>query len=170
MLFFALLIFFAVEFYDKLNKEQIPLKLKYQIDQTLWLQATLFLFTLASIALTFFSDVSLLITLPFIIIGLVSSLVSIQWRAKYKKVLKESKAIFTNPLMSYLYSGSNDAVGTIQLALAMQKAEINAVVGRVSDVSLHVNKNAVDTSKQNEQVSQDSVSYTHLTLPTIYSV
>ena len=140
--------------YKKLNKGETPTQLKFQIDQTLWIQAVLFLFTLASLALTITSDLSMAITLPFLLLGVLSSLVSLNWRAKYKKILKEADNVFSNPLMSYLYSGHNDAVGTLELALAMRKAEINAVVGRVSDVSLHVSKSAATVADQNIQVSQ----------------
>lgn len=144
----------ATNLYKKLNKGETPIQLKFQIDQTLWIQAVLFLFTLASLALTLQSDLDLLVTLPFLILGVLSSMVSLNWRAKYKTILKESDDVFSNPLMSYLYSGHNDAVGTVQLALAMRKAEINAVVGRVTDVSLHVSKSAATVADQNIQVSQ----------------
>ena len=144
----------ATDIYAKLNKGETPIRLQYQIDQTLWFQSVLFLFTFASLALTIFSELSLLATLPFLIIGLFSSILSIRWRQKYKKVLNEAKDTFENPLMSYLYSGNNDAIGTVQLALAMRKAEVNAVVGRVTDVSIQVSKNGTIASEQSEQVSQ----------------
>lgn len=55
--------------------------------------------------------------------------------------------------MSYLYSGTNDAIGKVHLALAMRKAEVNAVVGRVSDVSINVRANGAITAAQSELVS-----------------
>jgi PAS domain S-box-containing protein len=144
----------ADKLYLALNKGKCPIKIKYQIDQTLWFQSVLFLFTLASFALMFITELSILITTPFLLIGFTSSVISLRWRKKYKRVLKNAKDVFDNPLMSYLYSGNNDAIGSIQLALSMRKAEINTVVGRVSDVSLHVNKSAAGASEQSNQVSQ----------------
>lgn len=144
----------ADNLYAKLNEGETPSKLKYQTDQTLWLQSVLFVFTLASLALTFMSELSLFLTLPFLAIGLFSSILSLSWRKKYLKVLKDADDVFTNPLMSYLYSGNNDAIGTVQLALAMRKAEINAVVGRVTDVSLQVSENGATASDQSNYVSQ----------------
>lgn len=144
----------AEDLYAKLNKGEIPVRIKYQIDQTLWLQSVLFLFTLASLALTAFSDLNLILTLPFLFIGVCSSILSLRWRKKYKRVLAEAKDTFSNPLMSYLYTGNNDAIGTVQLALAMRKAEINSVVGRVTDVSIQVSENAISASDQSEQVTQ----------------
>ena len=142
------------DLYKKINKGETPWKLKFQIDQTLWIQFILFLFTLASLALTISSELSPFITLPFVLIGVFSSLLSLSWRGKYKKVLKEADDVFSNPLMSLLYSGHNDAIGTVQLALAMRKAEINAVVGRVTDVSLSVCESAATVADQNSQVAQ----------------
>jgi PAS domain S-box-containing protein len=144
----------ADKLYLALNQGKFPIKIKYQIDQTLWFQCVLFLFTLASFTLIFITELSLLITTPFLLIGLISSIISLSWRKKYKRVLKNAKEVFDNPLMSYLYSGNNDAIGSIQLALSMRKAEINAVVGRVSDVSLHVNRSAAGASEQSNQVAQ----------------
>jgi len=144
----------ADDLYEKLNKGETPVRIKYQIDQTLWFQSVLFLFTFASLALTVFSELNLLLTIPFLLIGIFSSVVSLRWRKKYQRVLAEAKDTFSNPLMSYLYSGNNDAIGTVQLALAMRKSEINAVVGRVTDVSIQVSENAVTASDQSEKVSQ----------------
>jgi methyl-accepting chemotaxis protein len=144
----------AENLYKKMNKGETPWSLKFQIDQTLWIQCILFLFTLASLALTISSELSPFITLPFTLIGVFSSLLFLSWRGKYKNILKEADDVFSNPLMSLLYSGHNDAIGTVQLALAMRKAEINAVVGRVTDVSLSVCESAATVADQNNQVAK----------------
>ena len=144
----------AEALYPKLNKGQTPRQVKYETDQTLWFQLILILFTVASITLTALSDLNLFFTLPFVALSAGSSWLFWCWRKKYQKVLEQAKDTFTNPLMSYLYSGNNDAIGTVELALAMRKAEINAVVGRVSDVSTQVNNSAVAASDQSEQVTQ----------------
>tara|TARA_R110001583_G_scaffold89802_1_gene231323 strand:- start:199 stop:1761 length:1563 start_codon:yes stop_codon:yes gene_type:complete len=144
----------AERLYSKLNKDGMPLELKYQIDQTFWSQLALFIFTLASLTLAITTELSLVVTLPFVLIGMVSSLFSLAWRRKYKKVLKAADDVFSNSFMSYIYSGHNDAIGTVELALAMRKAEINAVVGRVSDVSLHVSDSALTAAEKSNQVSQ----------------
>ena len=143
--------------YAQFNQGKTPTVLKYQVDQTFWVQAVLFLFTLASLALVVASDLNLLITTPFLLIGAVTSIVALRWRKKYQKVLAEAKSVFSNPLMNYLYAGHNDAIGAVELALAMRKAEINAVIGRVTDVSLQVSKNAEIALEQSNQVSQSLV-------------
>ncbi|WP_259396265.1 methyl-accepting chemotaxis protein [Shewanella sp. SG44-6] len=74
------------------------------------------------------------------------------WRTKYSRVVKTAKAVFDNPLMSFIYSGNNDATGIIELALKMRKAELSAVVGRVSDDSEKVTTLAQDSSYCGEDV------------------
>lgn len=144
----------ADSLYKKLDAGKIPIQVKYQIDQTLWFQLSLLFFTFASIGLMVFSELNIFLTAPFVLLGIISSAFSICWRKKYKRVLTEAKSTFSNPLMSYLYSGNNDAIGTVQLALAMRKAEINAVVGRVENVSFDVSENAVTASVQSLQVTE----------------
>jgi aerotaxis receptor len=143
----------ADHLYQQLNNGQTPLALKYKVDQTFWFQSAFILFTLASLALSLFSPLSLVLTLPFVVISLFASFLYMKWRARFMKVRQEALDVFDNPLMSYLYSGRNDAIGAIQLALSMRKAEINAIVGRVSDVSNHVNDDAANASDKSSQVS-----------------
>ncbi|RHW76947.1 PAS domain-containing methyl-accepting chemotaxis protein [Colwellia sp. RSH04] len=144
----------ADNLYSKLNKGETPIRIKYEIDQTLWFQSVLLLLTLASLAFAIHSELNVLITLPFFIVAFLTSFIFIRWRKKYKRVLKEAKDTFDNPLMSYLYSGNNDAIGKVQLALAMRRAEVNAVVGRVTDVSIQASKNGNLASEQSILVSQ----------------
>ena len=42
---------------------------------------------------------------------------------KYKALIQKAKSIYDNPLMAYLYSGSNDEIGFLHLALEMQQAK-----------------------------------------------
>ncbi|MEW6982467.1 methyl-accepting chemotaxis protein [Colwelliaceae bacterium 6471] len=144
----------AEETYQKLNKGETPLALKFSTDQTLWFQSCFILLTVLTAALTLFSETSLLFSLPIFVICVLSTGIFMQWRKKYTKVVNEAKSVFNNPLMAYLYAGNNDAVGNIQLALTMRKAEINAVVGRVTDVSMHVSEMAASTSDKNHSVSE----------------
>ena len=56
--------------------------------------------------------------------------------------------------MSFLYSGHNDAVVSLSLAIKMQQAKVRAVVGRVNDESLRVNVNAQKNTQSGQQVSE----------------
>ncbi|NRA61686.1 MAG: PAS domain-containing protein [Psychrobium sp.] len=143
----------ASALYSTLNEGKTPSVLKYKTDQTLWFQALFMLFSLASLALVIFSEINIGFTLPFLMISIGACILSVRWRKKYIRVVNDALSVFDNPLMSYVYSGNNDAIGSIQLALSMRTAEINAVVGRVSDVSEHVSKSATVSSEQSHQVS-----------------
>lgn len=144
----------AEKLYKKLDVGKVPTQVRYQVDQTLWFQLSLFFFTIASMVLMVLSELNIFLTMPFVLLGVISSAFSLLWRKKYKRVLTEAKNTFSNPLMSYLYSGNNDAIGAVQLALAMRKAEINAVVGRVANVSIDIGENAVTASERSLQVTE----------------
>jgi len=155
----------ATDVYAKLNKGETPRALKNSIDATLLVQGILIFFTLAFTAMLFFLDIPLLVIIPLTIVSLFSAILFSHWRTKYRKLLQDAKAVFDNPLMSYLYNGHNDVVGYIQLALQMRKAEINAIVGRVNDVSSNITGSANETNiasnnvagllgEQNDQTAQ----------------
>ncbi len=144
----------AEKLYQQLNRGEQPFALKYKIDQSFWFQVTFILFFIATLAATLFSTMSLFATLPMLLISLFTTIMYMKWRTRFMKVKQQALEVFDNPLMSYMYSGRNDVLGAIELSLAMRKAEINAVVGRVTDVSIHVSENAKDTSIKSTQVAE----------------
>lgn len=139
--------------YKKMNENETPLALKYQTDMTLWFQSIFILFSLFSIALLTFTDTNLLLSIPFLVISIFTTCIFTIWRKKYVSIVKEAKNIFNNPLMSYLYSGNNDDIGAINLAMQMRKAELNAVVGRVSDVSSDLSTTAKESLNRGSDVA-----------------
>jgi len=145
----------ATATYKQINEGKTPRCLKYQTDQTLWLQSALFIFVLTFLALMILFPQSLLISAPAFVLSLLGAGLFTQWRKNYKNLLSEASKVFDNPLMSYLYSGNNDALGNIELALSMRKAEINAIIGRVTEDSVHVQHSAVSTAEQTEKVSKN---------------
>jgi len=50
-------------------------------------------------------------------------------------LLERAKKIFSNPIMSKVYTGRDDEFGHLQLALKMRRSQLNAVVGRIYDSS-----------------------------------
>lgn len=143
----------ASALYSKLNQGKTPRRLTVTTDQTFWFQCFFMLFCTLSFSLIIASEIPISLTLPLFILSLLTNIFFVLWRNKYIKVVEDAKAVFNNPLMSYLYSGNSDAVGNIQLALNMRKAEINAVVGRVSDASTQVGRSAELSSDQSHLVS-----------------
>lgn len=125
----------ANKVYPQLSQGKTPAAAKKKSDKTLWVQFILFALVLLSLVNLFVGDSNLLLSLPVTGLSLGGAGLFYFWRRQYLAVLQEANKIFDNPLMSYLYSGNNDKVGNILLALKMRTAEIRAVVGRVSDDS-----------------------------------
>ncbi|QBG35388.1 methyl-accepting chemotaxis protein [Litorilituus sediminis] len=143
----------ATDLYCKINKQQTPWQIKFQTDISLWLQLLLMVMVVLSLATVFISDASLFLTIPMAVTALTGLVVFSLWRSKYREVVREAKSVFDNPLMSYLYSGNNDDIGSINLALKMRKAQLNAVVGRVSDDSASITDTARQSSERGSNVA-----------------
>lgn len=139
--------------YQSLNRGVVPAGFKYNLDLTLFALIFSYLMTLVFAAISLGSELTLWVSLPLLLVSLVMSVSITSWRKHYCQVLAESRKVFDNNMMSYLYSGTSDAVGNISLALQMRAAEIQAIVGRVSDVSGTVSESASETSTTGEQVA-----------------
>lgn len=135
--------------YQKIQAGQVANR---YYDSTKWITYGLLVACLLSvITLVFTPSISLLALTTLLII---SSFMQLRWRKRYLCTLKEANASYNNPLMSFLYSGHNDAVGSLSLAIKMQQAKVRAVVGRVNDESLRVNLNAQKNTESGQQVSE----------------
>ena len=143
----------AASVYKKINNNTPPKALKRQTDMTWWFQNVFLLFVLLSVGMVAFTKTSLFISIPILILSIISSTLFRSWRKKYTAVVADAKSVFNNNLMSYLYSGNNDDIGAVNLALKMRKAEINAIVGRVSDDSESISTTAKQSSDRGNDVS-----------------
>jgi PAS domain S-box-containing protein len=143
----------ATQVYKQLNDGKTPTKLTHSSDLTGWFQVFFILSFTFSLLVAIFSELNPLFSLPMIIVSALFTGLFINWRYKYKKLVDEAKSIFKNPLMSFIYSGNNDGLGVINLALQMRTAEIKAVVGRVSDVSTNVTQTAKKAAECGVSVS-----------------
>ncbi|BDX06984.1 methyl-accepting chemotaxis protein [Planctobacterium marinum] len=138
--------------YRKMCNGQKSKALKAPFDLTLLaLVGFSFAFLISLIAVfTSFSVVSVALSVTLAISLAGFSL----WRGKYLALVNKAKKIYDNPVMSYLYAGSNDVSGHINLALEMQKAKLKAIIGRVNDVTDKVNDNAEHSASCGQQVAQ----------------
>lgn len=143
----------AEQAYQSVNQGKIPAAFKYNLDMTLFALLFSYFMTLTFAIMALASELSLLFLLPLFLTSLAMSVCLTRWRKNYTQVLAEARKVFDNNMMSYLYSGTSDAVGNISLALQMRAAEIQAIVGRVSDVSQTVSESAAETSNTGEQVA-----------------
>ena len=143
----------AEKTYKQINEGKLPFQLKFSVDLTFWFQL-FFLCSLAfSLLIAVASDISLFISVPMIVFAAIFNYLFFSWRLKFKKLINEAKEVFDNPLMSYIYSGNNNAISAITLALQMRRAELKAVVGRVCDISENVTSTAKESAECGINVS-----------------
>ena len=58
------------------------------------------------------------------------------WQLRpFERLRQQALAIADNPLSQQLYTGRRDAIGQIEFAMRMLKAQLGAVVGRIGDTS-----------------------------------
>ena len=107
----------AEQTYQQLKQEKLPAKLKICTDATRWVQLLLPLILLYTLALPALYPTLTTIMLPLIVLVATSVGVFSYWRLKYRAMVKETKSVYNNPLMNYLYSGSTDDIGSVILAL-----------------------------------------------------
>ncbi|PCI57505.1 MAG: chemotaxis protein [Gammaproteobacteria bacterium] len=139
--------------YPQFKQGPPPSAAKKKKDKTLWIQFILYALVLLSLVNLLIGNNNILLSIPVTVLSLSAAALLYFWRRQYLTVLKEANNIFDNPLMSYLYSGNNDKVGNILLALRMRTAEIRAVVGRVSDDSTTINKVAAKSAQHGNNVA-----------------
>ena len=144
----------ATAVYKKINEHKPPYQIKYKTDISLWIQIILIVSSLYSISMIALTSTPLYLTVPALLIHLLGTVLFMYWRKKYRSVVAQAKDVFDNTMMSYLYTGTNDDVGAIQLALTMRKAQLNAVVGRVSDASESVGISAAQSADRGSSISK----------------
>jgi len=144
----------AQKTYPKLIKEKTPKAIKTKTDMTFWVLIILLTITALSTFSLFSTSNELLLSIPLTLASLTGTTLFYFWRTMYLSVLKEANQIYDNPLMSYLYSGNNDKVGGISLALKMRAAEVKAVVGRVNDDSSTINEVATQSTQCGSDVAR----------------
>jgi len=143
----------AEKVYQQLNKGNIPRAIKKRIDLTLFFQFFFIITFLFSLYLTTITLFSPLINIILMTSSSVATFLFMRWRKKFKDLVNEAKRVFDNPLMAYIYSGNNNAIGSITLALKMREAEIKAIVGRVCDVSDNIAATAKKSAESGSNVS-----------------
>jgi len=145
----------AEKTYQQINSNQASFLQKIgTIDITLYVQHLLLLICLCITASIFTTSVSWFTFTPILILTLFTWFLLSRWRIGYKKVIAKAEEVFDNPLMSYIYSGSTDKLGHINLALNMRKSELNAIIGRVTDLSHNVNNIAQETANNGSHIAQ----------------
>lgn len=145
----------ANKLYQQMKSDTVPLRQKVtNIDMTLYVQNLLLFICFFMAASALSTLIPLFISLPLLTLTLLTWLLLFRWRLSYIKLITKAEQVFDNPLMSYLYSGSTDKLGHIHLALNMRKAELNAIIGRVTDLTQAVNHIAQETANNGNHIAQ----------------
>jgi aerotaxis receptor len=87
-------------------------------------------------------------------IGAILSAIVTQWlSAPIKQAAHEAGALFHNPLTQMVYTGRDDEIGSIKMALAAQQAKLQTIVGRIEESADELPILAQQTAASVEQTS-----------------
>ena len=137
--------------YEQINAGKIPSGIAKHTDYSLYFQVLLFAISALSLYQAAFSPSVVSIGI-FLLVAALSTIFSV-WRKHYKAVVKKAKSVYDNPMMTYLYTGNNDELSAISLALQMRDAELRAIVGRVNDDSYTTTARAKESAEKGSQVA-----------------
>ncbi|MBV7317044.1 PAS domain-containing methyl-accepting chemotaxis protein [Shewanella sp. NIFS-20-20] len=70
----------------------------------------------------------------------------------FRRIVEKSKKIYDSPLMTYLYTGRNDDIAVIELAMQMQSSELKALLGRALDSCEQASSDARSSAAKGEDV------------------
>lgn len=71
-----------------------------------------------------------------------------------KKIVERSRQIIDDPVAERVFTGNNDSIASIDLALTKQSAELDAVVKRMSDVIAELNTGSEKTISQSDTANE----------------
>jgi len=145
----------AEKVYADINAGNMPSKATAGKDATLIISVLLVISLVLSLGLTVFSQLSIWLSGLMVLPLLGTTVWFIRWRVRYLSVVAQAKEAYDNPLMTFLYTGSNDAIDCIDLAMRKRKAELNAVMGRSRDVAAQVKLSAEESAEKGESVSSN---------------
>jgi len=90
----------------------------------------------------------------FVITAIAMLMVNYALTKPIHSLVKQAREVFDNHLMTKIYTGRDDEFGNIQLAMKMQKSQIDAIIGRLSDTTNSLSESASVTQQTAEQASQ----------------
>ncbi len=165
----------AEKVYKLLHKGKLPASLKRRptsLRQRLLITSTLAL-SPAFIATAMQPD--LLITSAISLCYLILAGSIVHQTKPLKRLCEKAKQKIDNPLMQLLYTGKNDDISQIDLALKIYKSEMRAVVGRVEDTCSHI-KSAADnsshhvrTTSEQSNIQQQEIAALSVTLNQVFA-
>ncbi|MBI3771802.1 MAG: methyl-accepting chemotaxis protein [Gammaproteobacteria bacterium] len=115
----------------------------------------MFLFVAMLWSAKFFDVISW--TSTFITAAIVSALAygMVKWcLSPLSTFVAETKSIIDNPLTQFMYTGRNDEIGQLRVALQILRAQIRSSMGRVADVSNTIVSSAQNVAANSENANQ----------------
>ncbi|GGI79237.1 methyl-accepting chemotaxis protein [Shewanella gelidii] len=76
--------------------------------------------------------------------------------SRFRSLVSKAENIYDNQVASSIYTGKNDDISKIDLALQMQASELKAVLGRTLDSSEQTSANAMVSAAKGEEVQGNS--------------
>lgn len=137
----------AEQVYSQLQNSKRCSAIKPKTDATFVTQYILAMLFVLSSGSIFINEKATILSILMTLVSLAGLFLFSRWRIAYLTILEEANEVYNNPLMSYIYTGTNDKVGNISLAIKMRSAELKAVVGRVNDDSSAINKVATQSTR-----------------------
>lgn len=140
----------ADEIYKKINaspdKDPKPVQISFQIQLIIVALLSLVPSLILSITLGGFAWVCLLISMFFLFVG------GFYVFIPFKHLALKAKKIYDNDLMTYLYTGRQDDIAKIDLALQMRSSEVKALLGRALDSCIQSKKNAEASKNKSHEL------------------
>ena len=132
--------------YPQLKEDKTPRVLNDNFltltNKTLIFLAVVFSLTLASLSLGSTQTIFAAITA----LGLISLVGSFFILAPFRQLVTQAKAIHTDNVGRYIYTGKNSDIGQIQFAFIYQNAEASSLIGRMSDSAKQLKISTVSLS------------------------
>ena len=147
----------ADKVYKQLNEGKVPAgfkdsKLSLPLKLILGVTASTLVATLISATVTGMELSSVIVTL-LLAVGLSAAVLFILLRP-LSTVVAKAKSVAGNPISRYVYTGRNDEVGSLLLAIKMLESEAGGIVGRISDSSRQLSANAEELTATVEMTTQ----------------
>ena len=147
----------AEKLYAQLSEGKLPFALRVPTpDLKSKLLGSFTLGMLPLIGLGLQNDIEIL---PLAVTALLSLVIAYIAMLLYTRPLdtaiQQARDKVSNPLMQYVYTGRTDEAGQLMLAMKMQQSEMGAILGRVTDSSLTLSRNAEHLAVSVEETNQD---------------
>ncbi|MGH1461830.1 MAG: methyl-accepting chemotaxis protein [Neptuniibacter sp.] len=76
----------------------------------------------------------------------ISALAVYRVLSPYRKLVQKAKSVIDNPVSRYIYSGRNDDIGQLQVAMKLLESETAGLVGRIADSASTLTEGASELS------------------------